>query len=165
VLLPAFLSPNFPQELSMQSTHTTQPQRWSDTVLLFVLKAILIIGVLIALFAVLVATVTEQYFAPAPEIGTLFSPHYSEANFDRIESGMSEAEVLEGLGEPLNKDRMIISFNQGARSASMPTGSVTMWSYSGDNPGGIWDFAWLGRFVYFDEAGRVTGTVKWVFYD
>jgi len=125
----------------------------------------MILGVLIALFAFLVVTFTEQYFAPAPAIGTLFSPHHSEAGFDQIRAGMTEAEVVELLGEPLSKERFIISFNQGARSAGMPGGSSLMWSYSGDNPGGIWNFAWLGRFVYFDKEERVTGTIKWVFYD
>jgi hypothetical protein len=149
----------------MQSTHLTVARHWSERGITLIVKGLMVVGILIAALAFFAATLTEQYFFPYPEIGTVFSEGYSEANFDQIRAGMSEAEVIELLGEPLDRDRMILSFNQGARSAAMPAGSSAMWSYSHDNAAGIWDFAWLGRFIYFDEAGRVTGTLKWVFYD
>lgn len=146
----------------MQSTHATHSQRWNVSPLI-ALFLTLLVG--LALFMLFVVGFTEQYFAPAPAIGTLFSANYSEAKFDQIRAGMTETEVVELIGDPLSKDRFILSFNQGERSATMPANSTVMWSYSNDNARGIWDFAWLGRFVYFDEAGRVTGTLEWVFYD
>jgi hypothetical protein len=149
----------------MQSTHRTVVRQWGERGITLIVKGLLVAGILIAALTFFASTLTEQYFFPYPEIGTVFSEGYSEANFDQIRAGMSEAEVITLLGEPLNRDRMTVSFTQGVRSAAMPTGSGAMWSYSHDNAAGIWDFAWLGRFVYFDEAGRVTGTVKWVFYD
>lgn len=149
----------------MQSTHSIVTRRWNDAPVTTLAKGLLMMGLFIALFAFLAATFTEQYFVPYPEIGTVFSQGYNEAQFNQIRVGMSEAEVTALLGEPLDRERMIVSLNQGTRSVTMPSGSATMWSYSRDNAAGIWDFAWLGRFVYFDETGQVTGTLKWVFYD
>lgn len=148
----------------MQNSHIPFLQHRSIPSTGFLLKSIMAIGIIIALFALATVMLTEQYFAPAPAIGTIFSPDYSESRFEEIQVGMSEKEVIALLGEPLDKDRMIISMEQGARHTTMPAGSVTMWAYSQDNVEG-WDFAWLGRFVYFDSEGEVTDTLKWIFYD
>lgn len=112
----------------------------------------------------------EQYFTPAPAIGTTFAKGYDEARFDQIQPGMSRDEVIALLGDPLEKmtlvgGGMMVALEQGERNTSMPAGSAEMWSYSQDGGIGIWDFAWLGRYVYFDDAGKVTGTLEWVYYD
>lgn len=139
--------------------HST-PHKWMP---FFALLLALAGGAILFLLAILF--LTEQYFAPAPAIGTLFSRDYTEAAFNQIQPGMTEAEVVALLGNPLSNERMIMALGQGENMVRMPVHSNTMWEYSRDNPQGIWDFAWLGRFVYFDSEGRVTGTLKWVFYD
>lgn len=149
----------------MQHTHPSLQRNASNRKVAPVFTLVAALSAFLILFFLAIVFYTEQYFVPYPAIGTVFSNGYSEGNFNQIQPGMNEAEILELVGEPLANRRMIMALNQGEQRVSMPPGSSAMWEYSQDNVNGIWDFAWLGRFVYFDAEGRVTGTVKWVFYD
>lgn len=89
----------------------------------------------------------EGYFLLYPAIDTRFAAGYSEANFRKVQPGMSKDEVLALLGPPLND----VS-HQG-------------WSYSEDGAFPFWDFAWLARGVNFDSEGRVIERTEMIAYD
>lgn len=89
----------------------------------------------------------EGYFLLYPAIDTRFAPGYSEANFRKVQPGMSKDEVLQLLGQP---------FNDVAHQA---------WIYSEDGAFPFWDFAWLARGINFDSEGRVIERSEHIFYN
>lgn len=105
--------------------------------------------VMLGVMAIGMFFMTENYFFLAPAIDTRFAPGYSEQAFQAIQPGMTQAQVIELLGPPLNANPL--------RDQS--------WSYSEDGAFGLWDFAWLGRSVSFDEQGKVLGTRTYVAHD
>ena len=92
----------------------------------------------------------EAYCSFYPAIDTIFAPQYTEKGFDRIAIGITVEEVVQILGEPLEK----------GRASDQPL------EYSYTSDGKCWwgDFAWLGRTVYFRD-GRVSQTEKRIYYD
>lgn len=93
----------------------------------------------------------EGYFTPYPAIDTVFPPDYDEAKFLSIQPGDTQAEVLELIGEPLERAGYL-----GVRDT---------WIYSRDGAFGWWDFAWLFRSVEFDAEGIVLGLRIETHYD
>ena len=119
-----------------------------------VAAAILLLGTTLSL------AYGERYFPPWPDVDTRFAPGYSEAGFDALAAGMTRDEVVARLGPPLRRFPVRQTSYQSARPST-----VEGWSYSGDGACSWGDFAWLGREVYFDNAGRLTETIKQVYPD
>lgn len=108
--------------------------------------ATILLGSLVCLAALFWAG-PEGYFILYPAIDTRFAPGYSEANFRKVQPGMSKDEVLQLLGQP---------FNDVAHQA---------WIYSEDGAFPFWDFAWLARGINFDSEGRVIERSEHIFYN
>jgi hypothetical protein len=72
----------------------------------------------------------------APFTDTEYAPRYSHLRFMKLRIGMTRAEVIDLVGEPLSRDQ---------------NGSLEFWRYS-RSPG---DTHYRVRVVLFDPAGRV----------
>jgi outer membrane protein assembly factor BamE (lipoprotein component of BamABCDE complex) len=75
-------------------------------VLLITAALIVIAGLAVAAYSPHVRTLGDAlgYLMFLREDRTTFAPGFTEAKFDSVKIGMSEAEVLTILGEPLEKD-------------------------------------------------------------
>ena len=104
---------------------------------------------LVACWVVYVFSHLELYWPFNPSIDTYYAPGYTDSGFARIQPGMSEAEVLAFLGEPLGKRKL----HDGE-----------CWDYTGDGKSTFGDFAWLWRGVAFTN-GVVKCRVDKVCYD
>jgi hypothetical protein len=93
---------------------------------------------------------SEFYCYLWPTIDTQFAIQYSEKAFQKIEPGMTKDDVRKLLGEPIDK---VIKKN-----------GMEMWSYSQDGDSRLYDFAWLGRMVEFDN-GIVNNTISRIYND
>ena len=102
----------------------------------------------------------EFYFPPNPAIDTTFAPNYTEVAFKEVRRGMSRADVERLLGKPLQVFEVTGSLYPG-----LGPGAVEGFTYSQDGACSWGDFAWLGRYVYFDAGGRVTETTQVIHYD
>ncbi len=102
----------------------------------------------------------ENYCWWNPWIDTKCTPQYSESNFDHITPGMTEAEVVGLLGQPFSKG----AIPKATYSYMKPTTSRA-WLYTGDGKCTWGDWAWMGRWVDFDDDGRVTETLKIIHHD
>lgn len=112
-----------------------------------------------ATFALLMSLAScESYLSIYPSIDTVYAPGYTEAAFDALKSGMTAEEVRAALGEPLWKVSAETCHH-------LAEGGAVGWCYTSDGSCSFADFAWLGRYVYFDQEGRVTTTVKVVHPD
>ena len=102
----------------------------------------------------------ESYCWWNPSIDTQFTSQYSEKVFDSITPGMTQSNVVALLGEPLFKQ-------------PIPQGHYTFlnaetteeWRFTDDGKCSWADWAWLGRYVYFNGTGAVTETTKVIHYD
>lgn len=79
----------------------------------------------------------ESVFPLDPGIDTVFAPQYSETGFEQIQIGDSQERVLDLIGEPLERGKLIQGQEQ--------------WVYSQDGGFCCFDFAWLWRSVTFDQ--------------
>lgn len=102
----------------------------------------------------------ESYCWWCPTIDTQFASQYSEKAFNTITPGMSQTSVLTLLGEPLFKG----SIPQG-RYPHLNEETAQSWHYTSDGKCSWSDWAWLGRYVYFDTNGSVTEAIKVIHYD
>jgi hypothetical protein len=107
----------------------------------------------------------ELYFPLYPAIDTEFAAGYQEAHFDLLEPGMTRGKVVALIGAPLQTFEVRKEWHPFLRP-----GAVQGWSYSDDGAcawaGVRWcDFAWLGRYVYFDQYGRITEVDQVVHHD
>jgi hypothetical protein len=69
--------------------------------------------------------------------------------------------VLDILGDPISSWETA----QGEFPGGQGPGTIEGWQYTHDAKCGFCDFAWLGRYVYFDKEGRVTSKHKRMHYD
>jgi hypothetical protein len=106
------------------------------------------------------SALSEQYFPLYPAVDTVFADGYDERRFDAIQLGMRGEEVHEALGGAFSFYRVSPLTHPG-----VPPGSTYVLGYSHDGGCAWGDFAWLGRYVYFDAANRVTGTAKAIHHD
>jgi len=106
----------------------------------------------------------EQYCIFDPWIDTVSAPHYSEDGFDQIRNGMSQSQALSILGEPLKKSDTYY-WNGVDMEYRLPEGTRECWEYTHDGACSWGDYAWLGRSIYFDRDGKVTGKNKTVNYN
>jgi len=92
----------------------------------------------------------EAYCVFWPSIDTVYSKGFSEKAFSQVSPGMSKADVLQLLGEPLGIDE------HHDRDET--------WWYSNDGRCWFGDFAWLGRSVTFTNS-VVMLTERKIYYD
>jgi hypothetical protein len=109
--------------------------------------------------AMYIASISELYLPFNPGIDTVYAAGFSEARFDDVHPGMSAVEVRRLLGPPLHKSAPLYK-SYPPRLMTQHSRAVEAWSYTGDGACTWGDFAWLGRYVYFDENGLVTETER-----
>jgi hypothetical protein len=102
----------------------------------------------------------ELYFPLDPAIDTVFAPGYTEEQFDVVTTGMTKAEVVRLVGQPLDTFRVTQAWHP-----FLKVGAVEGWAFSHDGACKWGDFAWLGRYVYFNDQGKVTETARVVHHD
>ena len=120
------------------------------------LGIVLIIGILLGLAASLIGM--ESYCWWNPWIDTYCAPGFTEKAFNSITNGMTKAQIIILLGEPFGKIPA-----DGYPYYKKDT--VESWYYTGDGKCDWSDWAWLGRYVCYDENGNVTETSKVVHND
>lgn len=69
----------------------------------------------------------ELYFPPDPAIDTVFAPGYSDAQFDVVTTGMTRAEVVRLLGQPLETFPVTQAWYP-----FLKVGAVEGWAFSHD---------------------------------
>ena len=110
----------------------------SRTIIVIVLFAVVVAGLAVAAHSPHARSFGDavSYLMFLREDGTTFAPGFTEAKFDRVQVGMSEDEVTNILGDPLQKQ---------------PNDDRAYWRYStGPSDGSYWF-----RVITF-RAGRVT---------
>jgi hypothetical protein len=93
---------------------------------------------------------------------TIYATGFTESYFDQLRMGMSQDSVLLLLGKPLEIQKTFYP------ERKLKDGSVSLWYYSLDGSPGLncpFDYAWLGREVFFDELGKVTTFCRSVHHD
>jgi hypothetical protein len=97
--------------------------------------------------AVYLQCFTESVFIFNPLIDTYLPEGFTQANFNKIQPGMTKAEVLELIpGEPQGK-------------------TETKWTYGSDGAAPWGDFAWIRFSIEFDRLGKVIKTEQLTFHD
>lgn len=91
---------------------------------------------------------TESVFVLNPLIDTRLPQGFTQAGFDRIQPGMSKAEVLQLV--PLPEPGSLYA---------------TSWGYGNDGAALFGDFAWFQLTIEFDKNGRVIKKTQRAFYD
>ncbi len=91
---------------------------------------------------------TESVFVLHPLIDTRLPQGFTQAGFDRIQPGMTKAEVLQLVPLPEHKNL-----------------EATSWGYGSDGACVFWDFAWFQLTIQFDQNGRVIKKTQRAFYD
>jgi hypothetical protein len=86
-------------------------------------------------------SMSEGCYWPNPQIDTRFAEGYNEEVFMTVVPGMDKEAVLAKLGPPMSMDTL----DDGRQ----------IWDYSRDGAASPYDFAWMGREVWLDEAGKV----------
>ena len=104
------------------------------------------------------STGNEGYCWLWPSIDTRYAPDYAERKFQRIESGMTQEQVVGLIGQPLRKQSYL------GRDPVRLARREEEWSYTGDGAAWVGDWAWLSRKVVFND-GRVVQTVSRINYD
>lgn len=102
----------------------------------------------------------EQMFVFAPLLDTTKSPEFSLEKFDRIQAGMTRAEVEALIGKPPEE---IAKQNEEAKKnktaeCEQQTGDGALMAY-------FLDFAWLFSSVCYDEGGNVIDTERSFHFD
>jgi hypothetical protein len=105
----------------------------------------------------------ESYFSYQPDIDTSFSADFTEAKFDRIRPGMDSAAVVRILGLPLSTQEAGPCNCKSCECATIKP--FTIWHYSTDGKCWWFDFAWLGREVWFGSNKRVERINTPIHYD
>jgi hypothetical protein len=90
----------------------------------------------------------ESVFVLNPLIDTRLPKGFTQAGFDRIQPGMTKAEVLQLVPLPEPESLYEIS-----------------WGYGSDGACVFWDFAWFQLTIQFDQNGRVIKKKQTAFYD
>lgn len=91
-------------------------------------KVKIILAILVLLLGLKLYSSLEMHFPFDPYIDTIFANDFSWKKFDKIEVGMTQKEVRDILGEPLNK------YNYGSNDPN-----YICWRYSTD--GKLWPYA------------------------
>src|SRR4028119_184708 len=97
--------------------------------------------------AVYLQCFTESVFILNPLIDTHLPKGFTQAGFNKIQAGMTKAEVLELIPAQPNMK------------------GETTWIYGCDGAAPWGDFAWIGFQVRFDENDRVIAREQLTFYD
>ncbi|HEY9654341.1 MAG TPA: hypothetical protein V6C50_02510 [Crinalium sp.] len=95
-----------------------------------------------------VVSYTESVFVLHPLIDTRLPQGFTQAGFDRIQPGMTKAEVLQLVPLPEPESLHMVS-----------------WDYGSDGACVFWDFAWFQLTIEFDQNGRVIKKTQRAFYD
>jgi hypothetical protein len=90
---------------------------------------------------------TESVFIFNPLIDTYLPKGFTQASFNKIQVGMTKAEVLELIPAKPNMK------------------TETSWIYGCDGAAPWGDFAWIGFHVEFNHLGRVITTEQLTFHD
>jgi hypothetical protein len=97
--------------------------------------------------AVYLQCFTESVFIFNPLIDTYLPEGFTQANFNKIQPGMTKAEVLELI-------------------PAKPHGKTeTTWIYGRDGAAPWGDFAWIGFYIEFNRLGKVLKTEQFTFHD
>lgn len=106
----------------------------------------------------------ERVFFLNPLIDTHLPQGFTQAGFDRIQHGMTEAEVLRLIPPP---DRSSPNFCASDPSDETFCGNKGYaWRYGSDGAAEPWaDFAWFQLTVQFTQDGRVKKKTQTAFYD
>lgn len=109
----------------------------SRTIIVIVLFVVVLVALAVAAYSPHARSFGDavSYLMFLREDGTTFAPGFTEAKFDRVQIGMSEEEVTNVLGDPLQKQL---------------NDDKTYWRYSTGPSGGSYWF----RVITF-RAGRV----------
>jgi hypothetical protein len=99
----------------------------------------------------------EGYCFVWPSIDTVYAAHCTERKFGQIKVGMTKADVVARIGQPINIHR------RGRRHPAYAEGDE-VWSYTHDGGAPIGDWAWLSRELIFAE-GRVVQKVYSTLYN
>jgi hypothetical protein len=99
----------------------------------------------------------EGYCFVWPSIDTVYAADCTERKFGQIKVGMTKAEVVARIGQPLHSQR------RGKRHPAYAEGDE-VWSYTHDGAAPIGDWAWLSRQLIFAE-GRVVQKVYLTLYN
>ncbi len=97
--------------------------------------------------AVYLQCFTESVFILNPLIDTHLPKGFTQAGFNKIQAGMTKAEVLELIPAQPNMK------------------GETTWIYGCDGAAPWGDFAWIGFQVRFDENDRVIAREQLTFHD
>jgi SmpA / OmlA family len=93
---------------------------------------------------------------------TLYAEGFTEARFDQLRVGMSRDSVVLLLGKPLEIQETFYP------ERKLKDGSVSLYNYTLDWTPGLncpYDYAWLGREVFFDDLGKVTAFCRSIHHD
>lgn len=123
---------------------------------------IVIVIVILVVIPLMVLFSIESYFYPSPYIDTEFAHGFSWENYEKVENGMTEQEVVALLGSPFEKPAGISGPKGGCGSIS---GKGECWVYTQDGKSPHWDFAWIAVIVRFDENMRADGKQQITFHD
>lgn len=97
-----------------------------------------------------IGCLTPRYDPKWSRICTIFGSGFTEEGFDQIHKGMISDSVKLLIGPPIE---IVQHFYPERKHAD---GSVSLWYYSKEGPCSSYNYAWLGREVFFDENGKVT---------
>ena len=111
-------------------------------------KIALALVVLVLPVGIFLQCFTESVFVLNPLIDTRLPKGFTQAGFDRIQPGMTKAEVLQLI--PLLEHKKL---------------EATAWGYGSDGACIFWDFAWFQLTIQFDKNGRVIKKTQRAFYD
>jgi outer membrane protein assembly factor BamE (lipoprotein component of BamABCDE complex) len=107
-----------------------------------------VVGVLVAIAGYLCVGM-ESYCLIYPGIDTHYTQGFSQRKFAKVQPGMTKAEVLNLLGEPIGGPEAVASSH---------------WSYTRDGKCRWADWAWLGREIVFADD-RVVEAISRVYYE
>lgn len=94
---------------------------------------------------------SESYFTDYPHIDTKFAPGFSEVKFNNIQPGFTKNDVLNILGEPLEKHE---------------ADEWSRWSYSTDGKcQWLCDLAWISYEINFDNEGKIKNKERRINYN
>jgi hypothetical protein len=113
------------------------------------------IFILIFLFPVLWFAINiffgESYFFLKPDIDTVFAEKFDEKKFNSIVAGQDSSSVVDLIGDPIYIQKLDDTTN--------------LWYYTNDGKCVLFDFAWLGREIYFSKDNKVVRLSRPIHYD
>jgi hypothetical protein len=122
--------------------------------------ALMILTLSAGILFIFIGGYTESVFVLHPLIDTRLPQGFTQARFDRVQPGMTQAEVLRLIPPPDGSSPDFCASDGTFCSAEGDT-----WSYGSDGACVFWDFAWFQLTVQFDQNGRVIKKTQRAFYD